>query len=420
MEQREKSLKTGLVNLGGFMLFCGVGLSSWLLVNAIFIEVPYFIDTLPEGEAIASILSLLIQLCNIFPVIYVVLYSYCHIPHRVSIFALSACAIATSIFLATTWDIIIVDHSLCLFLFTYVSGVIGCMSVVIYYPFASRFSPFLTSAVSLGMGFTGLIASLLGILQQQFDISVSGYFGLNTLILVCSCACFIGTLWKGFKPLSTDPIINVDPEDVVVTLSQKTLSQTLPSGETQQTQPEPPRVSNSYGHCLTVNYTSWILILNQFSICFMYYFLLGLIPYSVAYLSDGGSVLSRMYIGGMILGSVGRFLCTWKIFRFKSLLLLLGFSVAQFILSLVVGFQCFSASKQWIPEEWIWVIVFCYVIFSALNGYEDTLIYQIAAVSQQLPSDIERITRFIGLSNQAGSFTGSILTFILVIIGVVE
>jgi hypothetical protein len=341
------------------------------------------------------------------------MYSYCHIPHRASIFALSSVAIATSIFLATTWNIILLNHSVCLFIFTYASGVVGCLSVVIYYPFASRFSPFLTSAVSLGMGFTGLVASLLGILQQQLNISVGGYFMMIGLVLFGSCICYIGTFWKGFKQLSADPISNTSPNNILRSIVSEPETISVIGNILAQT-------NDSNRYILSVNYTSWLLIVNQFSICFIYYFLLGLVPYAVSYLEDGDSVLSRMYIGAMIMGSLGRFMCTWKVFRFKSIPLLFCFTFAQFLLGCVVGFQCFFAGKQWIPEDWIWIIVLSYVIFSGLNGYEDTLMYQIAAISQWNVTDVERITRFIGLSNQAGSFTGSIITFTIVACGVLQ
>ena len=50
---------------------------------------------------------------------------------------------------------------------------------------------------------------------------------------------------------------------------------------------------------------------DQFILCFVYYFLMGAIPYSVAGYENSGTLMSWMYTGGLIVGSLARFICSF-------------------------------------------------------------------------------------------------------------
>ena len=53
-----------------YLLFVGVGLSSWLLTNGLFIEIGSFVENTPEENSIASYLSVAIQVGNVLSVVY--------------------------------------------------------------------------------------------------------------------------------------------------------------------------------------------------------------------------------------------------------------------------------------------------------------------------------------------------------------
>jgi len=56
-------------------LFFVVGLSSWLLVNGLFLEVPLLVSSLPEGYTLVSFLVIMVQVGNIFGLFYLFLRS---------------------------------------------------------------------------------------------------------------------------------------------------------------------------------------------------------------------------------------------------------------------------------------------------------------------------------------------------------
>jgi Solute carrier family 52, riboflavin transporter len=60
--------------------------------------------------------------------------------------------VAVCVLLAFFWQVQLSGHSVGLFVLTFFGGVTGALSVVTYYPFATRFGMTPTSAVSTGMG----------------------------------------------------------------------------------------------------------------------------------------------------------------------------------------------------------------------------------------------------------------------------
>lgn len=394
------------VNTLWFFLYLGIGLTSWLLTNSLFIEVPSFAQTLPEGYAIASQMSLVIQFTNFFALIYVFFYDYIKISQKILILALQICSIGTALAIAFCWDIIWSNHSILLLIFSGLSGLVGCMSVVIFYPFASKSSPFLTSAISLGMGLTGLISSLLGIIQTIYSISVQNYFIFNALILVYSLLSFLVVIYLSKRRDNSTPtelskiddcLINSNIQDKEFIDDEDNKSENFEITEIQK-----------------LSKSSHFLIASQLINCFIYYLLLGVVPYAVDEFENSSNLLSVMYIWGMTFGSIGRFLCTFAFFRSKSQILVISCLLIQYILGIFILIQCFF---HVIDSYWIWSVIISYIIFSGINGYEDTLLYQIAAIIQSDVRNIEKITRYIGLSNQAGAFCGSILSFMLIEFG---
>mmetsp|Transcript_36631 Transcript_36631/g.62903 ORF Transcript_36631/g.62903 Transcript_36631/m.62903 type:complete len:411 (+) Transcript_36631:55-1287(+) len=394
--------RIAFINSVFFVLFLCIGLTSWLLTNSLFVQVAYFSDHLPEGDAIASQLSLMIQASNIFPLLFVVFHKFIRVPDAIFIIILQILAILVSIGLSLGWDIVWNNHSIVLLLLTGLSGLVGCMSVVIFYPFAAQYSAFLTSAISLGMGFTGLVSSLLGIFQNIVSFSIVTFFLWNTVIILLSLLAFIIVLFLKYqgslKPSSVAEISNEEKDFVCCEPEISINGDILYVDELDNTKK-------------SINNISIFLMICQLVNCFIYYFLLGAIPYAVDDYENDSSLTSSMYIGGMILGSLGRFLCTFRFFRTSNIIFIISITILEYILGIYVGIQCIY---HWVPSSYAWTIVLSFIIFSGINGYEDTLLYQVAAIVQTEDKNIERVTRFIGLSNQGGAFLGSIISVVFV------
>ena len=385
-----------------FCLYLAVGLTSWLLTNSLFIQVPNFANVLPEGYEIASMMSVVIQISNLFALIYVACYKYAHLKDWIWVTIIQLLAIATAFGIAFGWDVVWGNYSVVLLFLAALSGFVGCMSVVVFYPFAAKSSPFLTSAISLGMGLTGLVSSILGILQTLLGFSVEAYFVMNAVILIFSFMSFgVVMLYNHWQRKNSVPATLID--------DSLTLESESPEEETINSDTPP-----LYNAIEPLSKESHMLCGVQCVNCFIYYLLLGVIPYSVNQFENDSELLSIMYIWGMVLGSVGRFLCTFATFRTSSKPFMIICVTTQYILGIYILLQCFFT---FVSSTWIWTIILSYIIVNAVNGYEDTLLYQVAAIIQHDSRNIERITRYIGLSNQAGAFCGSILSFILIELG---
>jgi len=153
-----------------------------------------------------------------------------------------------------------------------------------------------------------------------------------------------------------------------------------------------------------------LLIVNQFIICLIFYFLIVSIPFAVQNFNT--NLTTYIYTGSIFIGSVGRFFCIFNKLRFSSPFFIISVTLIQVILGIYLTIQCFIGYELQ-SETYAWIIANIYIVVAFLNGYEDTLLYQVAAMTQE-PHMIEKITRYIGLSNQAGAFLGSILSFIFV------
>ncbi len=59
-----------LIDVFAHLLICGFGLGTWLSINAVYVQLPLFVDYVPEGWNLASYMVIIIQLSCIVPLIY--------------------------------------------------------------------------------------------------------------------------------------------------------------------------------------------------------------------------------------------------------------------------------------------------------------------------------------------------------------
>ncbi|KAL6061266.1 hypothetical protein QOT17_013016 [Balamuthia mandrillaris] len=191
-------------------LFFMVGIAPWLLVNSLFMELPIFNKELPEGTATASYLVVFIQLGNVLPFLYVVLQQYTRrTSYTIAVASTLASAIALSILIALFWDKTSrlagnsehQQHSVALWLLTSGSGLVGCFSVVTFFPLASLFQDSITSALSTGLGLTALLPVLLALIQNPGGdprFRVDTFFYILSGFLGLSFGCFL-VLWFSIR-----------------------------------------------------------------------------------------------------------------------------------------------------------------------------------------------------------------------------
>jgi hypothetical protein len=131
------------VDVPVFLLVALLGTSSWIAITGVFAELPLIIDALPEGWAVGSALSLVIQLANVAPVAFFVA---ARVRGRAPLGAAMAAVVALGTLamalLAATWRPPAgARHSTALIALTFMAALADCLSTVTYYPFVARFPP---------------------------------------------------------------------------------------------------------------------------------------------------------------------------------------------------------------------------------------------------------------------------------------
>ncbi|RWS09159.1 Riboflavin transporter 2-A-like protein [Dinothrombium tinctorium] len=143
------------------------GLGSWIAITGFWVELPVLIQKLPEGWALASYLTVMIQAANVGPLVYYVLrkMNWCSevvATHVQMLIGVVACAL-----LIPKWDSTVYlwgqQRSLVLFIAAFGLAIVDCTSSVTFLPFMARFrscylTPYLIGEETF---FTSLLITLL-------------------------------------------------------------------------------------------------------------------------------------------------------------------------------------------------------------------------------------------------------------------
>ncbi|KAG2382738.1 hypothetical protein C9374_005318 [Naegleria lovaniensis] len=184
-----------------YVLVIVFGLSSWIAVNGIYSEIPILGMNLPEGYAIAVDMNLSLQLANIVPFLYFLLMVFrrayklirmkkesSHSPQpqqqststtsvhqqfewidTIFIISLLVIGIATLILMSFLWNVQVSGRSWPFLILMFFVGVCDCTSTLLYYPFVLHFTYAHSSALLIGESLTGLVASVISIIQTPSD-----------------------------------------------------------------------------------------------------------------------------------------------------------------------------------------------------------------------------------------------------------
>ena len=160
------------------LLICFFAASSWLTVSSIFIELPLLVKTLPEQWTLPSYLAFITQCGNLAPILYGLLHKYCANTFREVrvIYGSISLAILLSLLLSITWSetahVSGVEHSLALFTLMFFVACIACSTSVTFLPFMARFKGEYLTAFYFGQGLSGLLPSLVALIQGVGEVNV--------------------------------------------------------------------------------------------------------------------------------------------------------------------------------------------------------------------------------------------------------
>eukprot|EP01130_Rhizamoeba_saxonica_P015822 TRINITY_DN7168_c0_g1_i1.p1 TRINITY_DN7168_c0_g1~~TRINITY_DN7168_c0_g1_i1.p1 ORF type:complete len:394 (-),score=38.94 TRINITY_DN7168_c0_g1_i1:438-1619(-) len=385
-QDSESALLTSTSNksyLHLFLLFL-IGTTSWLQINGLFVQLPIYVNTLPESYGIAAYFILCTQIGNFFGLAYYLIRRSIKFPiEKYAIMSVLVVAIAISAFYVFTWDIVYDNISFYLLLYCVVAGGVGSVSVVSMIPFAASYGTVHTSVLSSGMGASGIIASVFALIQQP---QAAQLFSTEVFSGLCGCVSFVSII-------SLIVLLKISPVDKVF--------HSISINDVQLSPKE-----NIYMLCIKPG-------LSQLLISIMNYFALGLLTFSVSGFESENVLVFWISLLGVFFGAAFRMATVF--IKFKQIVIL---SLVQSLFWVyVVVFAFLDNSK--LPSSVGWSVVVAATIFQSLYGYTDTTNYNYV-VDCVAPKNIGSASRFIGICNQAGALIGSITVFVLVITGILS
>ncbi|XP_071089316.1 riboflavin transporter 2-like [Haliotis cracherodii] len=151
-----------------YILMIMFGVSSWVDINGLWVELPIMVQELPEGWNLPSYIVVLTQLANIGPVIYSLLCSN-RVSEKLVIYFIIGIGALTCLLLVFFWQTTTIvagaPHSTAMFILNFILALVDCTSTVVFFPFMATFKPVYMSAYFSGEGLGGLLSGLLGLAQ---------------------------------------------------------------------------------------------------------------------------------------------------------------------------------------------------------------------------------------------------------------
>eukprot|EP01127_Copromyxa_protea_P000085 TRINITY_DN10088_c0_g1_i1.p2 TRINITY_DN10088_c0_g1~~TRINITY_DN10088_c0_g1_i1.p2 ORF type:complete len:205 (-),score=25.22 TRINITY_DN10088_c0_g1_i1:675-1289(-) len=139
-----------------FFLFFLVGTPGWMLVNALYLQLPILMIDTPESYGIAAYLVVGIQFGNLLGFFCAILQSYTKLRSPSLIIVILLFTLAVDVLLGLKWESTVEiggkERSIWLLVLLVCSGGIGSLSTVVMYPFASVYGTLQITGLSTGMG----------------------------------------------------------------------------------------------------------------------------------------------------------------------------------------------------------------------------------------------------------------------------
>jgi hypothetical protein len=355
-------------------LFTLLGFFPFLIINAVFAEIAFLIAAQPEGKSLGAILGLSFQLANISSFIYIYCAEKYRLPDTPALSVLSTLGLVVAILICALSPVTVNGHSVPLIVLVFMSGVVGCTGIVVLFGFAAKFDSKNTTFLSSGLAVSGCACALLSLIQTyKPSFGVTAYFGVVVALMALSVASYFALLAASKKQSSTAAEDADQREELVVATTKNEYADL-----------DRPLVSAKFPLAM------------MFLTATMTYFM---VPGIEPYLVDSDELLTWLansYLVGNVCGRIVTAvpqLCTSRTHLSN---------LAQFIcmgIMLLVGFLSHNG-KTAIP--------FVMFVFSALNGYTNTMVYRSVHYSA-------RVSRWASIANQCGALFGTLLSLAVVL-----
>jgi Protein of unknown function (DUF1011). len=147
------------------------GISAWVSINGMYVQLPLMVQSQPEGWNLPSYLSVIIQMGNVGPILYSI--SQKLFPRRVNdswlIYVILILGTSASLMMALFYyETSLVsgsEHSTALFVLTFFIALVGCTSSVLFMPFMGNFLEIYLLSYFIGEGLSGFLPSIVALIQ---------------------------------------------------------------------------------------------------------------------------------------------------------------------------------------------------------------------------------------------------------------
>ena len=392
-----------------WLKFFIVGLFPWLTVNGVFAELAVFNRYMPEHKKLSSQVGMACQVANI-SLVYVYLrkvYRDSFISIHATVWLLLFLNCVSCVALAFFWRVIDGEHSIVILGCTFTGGIVGILSIVTLYPWATSFQqPRAISALSTGTAASSLIGSLLGLAQgagqntQRFSPFV--YMLLLSLVALASSYCFylLNSSRRRFRVNTMDPENSVGNENssMAKALIEK---------------PSKTEAGGGYPNELTMRELLLKIIspvCMQFLNCALNYALLpGIIPFLAC-----GHTLTFWFTLLISFSNVfGRFISTFYQNTGHLLPFLTFVMIILFALGMFLACSDVSIKKYFLTEIFTGIGI---ALFAALNGYIESLVFLVPSriLNKETEGSVEMALQVVGVFGQVGAFIGALSSAALV------
>lgn len=139
------------------------GVSAWVSVNGLWVQMPLLVPSLPEGWNLGSLLVIVTQVANVGPLAYTLARNRLGI--RCSVHATLFVGLTSSVLLVFLWRRTVGDHSVAFIALSFFMSVVDCTSSVLYMPFMARYPPQFLFWYMVGEGLSGLLPAAIALVQ---------------------------------------------------------------------------------------------------------------------------------------------------------------------------------------------------------------------------------------------------------------
>lgn len=434
---RSSSFKKKIPTLISFFL---IGISSWLLVTGIFTECNVLAKTAPEGKKIFAASDLAIEMGNIVPFILVVYFSKFLDKNINGIVAFVILFdIFTALFLAFTYNKIVNNSSILFLIGCFFSGVGGSTSMMCYFAFSSQYGSTAITALSTGIGATGLIGLSLGIAQGANKPPVryppSIYFICMSIVIFFSLIGYFAAKTK-LRSINSNTnnsmlkssLLEEDDPDEIIRFEDDADDELNLLMRRSSSNASTAAWNDNYDKLVVSNRSCFKSIFDAlvnpvikgfkenimsrpspfiaiYISCLTEFGVPSILPYLIpsSLKKTGASFWMTFFF---LTGSIGGRILT-SVWSYRNFAVLNTIQTALFIYLIVIcSLQRFDSE----PIVQLPISFLLMFLLSFVHGFIVTEVFQSV-------SDSKILSSWAGLSNQAGALSGSVITFIIVQMG---